>query len=149
MTFHLDGAGHYLNQCWNIVYLTLGNKLQWNLNRYLYIFIQENVFENVVCEMVAICLGHNVLNDFYRLHCMSWPSDLVLSCQDVTLKESLIKTVDLIGQAVHPDHLKTSYTFLQRKELLPLLEVRHRIGLQLSICVMKICYLSIILTLYV
>ena len=32
----------------------LGNKLQWNLNRNLYIFIQENVFENVVWKMVAI-----------------------------------------------------------------------------------------------
>ena len=39
---------HYLNRCWNIVNLTLGNKIQWNLNRYLYVFIQENAFENVV-----------------------------------------------------------------------------------------------------
>ena len=38
---------HYLNQCWNIVNWTLGKKLQWNLNRNLYIFIQENAFENV------------------------------------------------------------------------------------------------------
>ena len=33
---------------------TLGNKLQWNINRILYIFIRENVFENVVLVMVAI-----------------------------------------------------------------------------------------------
>ena len=26
------------------------------------IFIQENAFENIVCEMVAICLGFNVLS---------------------------------------------------------------------------------------
>ena len=32
----------------NIVYWTLRNKLQWNLNRNSYIFIQENAFENVV-----------------------------------------------------------------------------------------------------
>ena len=38
---------HYLNQRWNIVNWTLRNKLQWNLNRNLYIFIQENTFENV------------------------------------------------------------------------------------------------------
>ena len=30
------------------------NKLQWNLNRNSYIFIQENVFESVICEMAAI-----------------------------------------------------------------------------------------------
>ena len=33
--------GHYLNQCWNIVNWALGNKFQWNLNRNVYIFIQE------------------------------------------------------------------------------------------------------------
>ena len=34
-----------LNQCWNIVNWTLRNKLQWNLNRNSYVFIQENAFE--------------------------------------------------------------------------------------------------------
>ena len=48
---------HYLNQCWNIVNWTLGNKLQWNLNRNLFIFIQENAFENVVWKMAAILSG--------------------------------------------------------------------------------------------
>ena len=32
----------------------LGNKLQWNLNRNWYIFIQENAFESVLCETAAI-----------------------------------------------------------------------------------------------
>ena len=31
---------HYLNQRWNIVDWTLGNKLQWNINRNSYFFIQ-------------------------------------------------------------------------------------------------------------
>ena len=33
---------------------TLRNKLQWNINRNSYIFIQENAFENVVWKMAAI-----------------------------------------------------------------------------------------------
>ena len=33
---------------------TLRNKLQWNINRNSYIFIQENALENVVCEMASI-----------------------------------------------------------------------------------------------
>ena len=45
---------HYLNQCWNIVNSNLGNRLEWNLMWNSYIFIQENTFENVVCEMVVI-----------------------------------------------------------------------------------------------
>ena len=32
----------------------LRNKLQWNFDQYSNIFIQENVFENVVCEMASI-----------------------------------------------------------------------------------------------
>ena len=44
---------HDLNQCWNIVNLTIGNKFQWNLNQNLYIFIQGNVFENVIWKMSA------------------------------------------------------------------------------------------------
>ena len=45
---------HYLNQCWDIVNWILGNKLQWNFNHNSNIFIQENAFENVVCEMASI-----------------------------------------------------------------------------------------------
>ena len=37
-----------------IINLTLRNKLQWNLYQNFYIFIQENAFENVVCEMASI-----------------------------------------------------------------------------------------------
>ena len=48
---------HYLNQCWIILNWTLRNNLQWNLNRPSNISIQENAFESVVCETVAIlCL---------------------------------------------------------------------------------------------
>ena len=43
-----------MNQCWNIVNQTLGNKLQWNLNWNLYIFIEEYAFENVVRKLAAI-----------------------------------------------------------------------------------------------
>ena len=43
-----------MNQCWNIANRTLGNKLQWNRNRNLHIYIQENALENVVWKMAAI-----------------------------------------------------------------------------------------------
>ena len=51
--FCLDSPSHYLNCCL-IVNWTLGNKLQWNLNRNKTLFIHGNAFETVVCEMVAI-----------------------------------------------------------------------------------------------
>ena len=46
-----------LEYCW----LTIRNKLQWNLYRNSHIFIQEIAFENVVCEMASFYLGLNVL----------------------------------------------------------------------------------------
>ena len=51
----------YMNHCWNIVILTLVNKLHWNFYPNSNIFIQENAFENVVCEIASICLGLNML----------------------------------------------------------------------------------------
>ena len=56
-----SAPSHYLNQCWNIVNWTLGNQLQCNCNPNSNIFIQENAFKNVGCEMAFICLGLNVL----------------------------------------------------------------------------------------
>ena len=41
----------------------LGKKFQWNRNPNLYIFIQENAFENVVWKMAAI---------LSRPHCVNW-----------------------------------------------------------------------------
>ena len=43
-----------LNQCWNVVNWTLGNKLQWNFNQNSNICIEKNTLENVVCEMLFI-----------------------------------------------------------------------------------------------
>ena len=54
MACHLSASSHYLNQCWNIVSWTLGNKLQWNLNQNSQKFVQENAFENGVWKMAAI-----------------------------------------------------------------------------------------------
>ena len=56
---------HYLNQCWNIVNWTLRNKLQWNINGNQYIFIQENAFENVVCELTAILSRPQCVNPWH------------------------------------------------------------------------------------
>ena len=45
---------NYLNQSWDIVSWTLRNKLQWNLKQNSVVSIQENAFENGVCEMASI-----------------------------------------------------------------------------------------------
>ena len=63
---------HYLNQCWNIINWIPRNKLQLNLNRNLYIFIQENAFENVIWKMAAILVqpqcvkGGKITNKEYK-----------------------------------------------------------------------------------
>ena len=49
-----SAPSHYPNQCWNIVNSNLKDKFQLNLKQNSYIFIQENAFENVICEMASI-----------------------------------------------------------------------------------------------
>ena len=56
-----------MNQPWDIVDWTLRNKLQWNFNRNSNIFIQENAFESVVCEMAAILSRPQCVYDTWLL----------------------------------------------------------------------------------
>ena len=53
-TWQWSAPSHYLNQCWNIGNWTARNKIQWNFNWNSNIFIQENAFQSIVWEMVAI-----------------------------------------------------------------------------------------------
>ena len=58
---------HYLNQCWHIVDLTI--------RKSVYIFIQENAFENVVCKIGAtfrLCWPQRV-NKLQRSPRRKWP----------------------------------------------------------------------------
>ena len=47
-------SDNYFHQCWNVMNWTLGDKLKWNLNQNVYIFIQDNAIQNVVWKMAAI-----------------------------------------------------------------------------------------------
>ena len=46
-------------------HLTLRNILQWNFNRNSDIFIQENAFESVICEMAAILSRPQCVNSLW------------------------------------------------------------------------------------
>ena len=64
---------HYLDQCWNIVNSKLRNKMQWNLKLNSYIFIQENAFENAVCEMAIILSRPQCVDkDLKTWHLIGW-----------------------------------------------------------------------------
>ena len=75
-------ASHYLNQCWNIVNWTIGNKPQWNFSLNSGIFIEENAFQSVVCDVAAILSRPQYVNRWCvvrfiisRQHCTCrWPS---------------------------------------------------------------------------
>ena len=67
---------HCQNQCWNIVNWTLRNKLQWNLNRNSYIFIQENSFKNK--EMAASLSQPQCVMLQWIVYCYGpWKSPLI------------------------------------------------------------------------
>ena len=70
---------HYQNQCCIIVNWTPGNKLQWNHNQNVYIFIQENAFANVVCEMTTI---------FSRPQCVDYGLFIFLILAQFWLRET-------------------------------------------------------------
>ena len=52
---------HYLNQCWNIVNLTLGDKLKSNINQNLNIFTKKHC-KVLFGKWQPFCLGLSVLN---------------------------------------------------------------------------------------
>ena len=93
---------HYLNQCWNIVNWTPGNKLQWNLNRNLYIFIQENTYENGVYEMVSILSQPQWVNicHFFILHTTTEESYIVGLEQDCS--NSIANALELLQSCTKP-----------------------------------------------
>ena len=49
-----SAPSHYLDQSWIIVNWTLKNKHLWNYDQNYTFFIQEDAFENAVCEIAAI-----------------------------------------------------------------------------------------------
>ena len=87
----LVGVKPYLNQCWHLVYWTLGNKLHWNLNRNKKkLFVNENAFEIVVRDMVTILSRGKWVDSLFRLtntrvtytmYVMPfWEKSVVISC---------------------------------------------------------------------
>ena len=49
-----SAPSHHLSQCCNIINSNLRSKIKWHLTWNSYIFIQDNAFENIACEMVAV-----------------------------------------------------------------------------------------------
>ena len=54
MACRLVGTKPLSKQCWAIVNWTLINTLQLNFNQITKLFIHDNAFQNIVCEMAAI-----------------------------------------------------------------------------------------------
>ena len=67
-------TSHFPNQRGNIVYSKLRDKLKWTLQRDSYIFILENVFENVVCEVAAISCRSQSVKWKWAIFCPECPS---------------------------------------------------------------------------
>ena len=84
MACRLIGTKPLSEPCRNIVNWTPGNNFQLNFNSKSYIFIQENVFENVVCQMAAILSRRQCVKSdkLYESH-VTYYSDVtwVLWCQ--------------------------------------------------------------------
>ena len=89
--FAWSKPSHYLIQYRYIVNSNLSNKFQWNIKPNLCIFFQENAFENVVCEMVAIFTRPQFVKTFHINFLFS-----PLVCHS-----SLLRTLPCIIKHVH------------------------------------------------
>ena len=56
---------HYLNRCWVIVNENPRNKLQWNFDQNVKLFIHENASENVICKMMVILSRGDELSKWF------------------------------------------------------------------------------------
>ena len=109
----------YLNQCWNIVNWTLRNKLQWILNRNLYLFIEENALskkiQNFVLTMTAIlprphCVKYIFCLETEMRHQQqnnSYPKISPTACNEVQCFHSMHLNLYLL---IYPS-LKETYNF--------------------------------------
>ena len=59
---------HYLIQCCVIVNWTLRDKLKWDFDQNTKIFIHENAYENIVCEITAILSGEDGLSNAFEYY---------------------------------------------------------------------------------
>ena len=96
---------HYLNQCWNVVNRTLGNRIQWNFNQNTMIFIQENGFENAVCKMVAMLSKPQCLNVLIG---MCWCESPASSNTSILISKRTWSIISLINTIKGRDCLEDS-----------------------------------------
>ena len=111
---------HYLNQCWDIINWNLRNKLQCNFNQNCNIFIQENVFENVVCKMASILSRPQCVNSL-------WASDAIL-CWEVPCQGPIPWTIFYCNSnlmenwfycnAIEGYHITTNFAHVTTAQLL-------------------------------
>ena len=72
MTYHYRLCSlRYLNWCWFAINLTIGNILQWSVNRHTINCVDEDWFENFVCRLGPFCLCHIliILNNGFTACC--------------------------------------------------------------------------------
>ena len=72
-------------------------------------------------RLCMVVFGVNsILSFFFTFFFVCFP------LQDTGVKQNLIRTVELIGKALHPDHLKNKdFVFSKRADLLGHMQVRH------------------------
>ena len=107
MACRLDGARHYLNQCWNIVNWALRSKLQWNFNRNCIFSFTKMRLKVSSAKWRPFCLGLNVLTiaSLASILCTSWHLLLSMLCLYMWPGVRFENTYELLNQRA----LKFSY----------------------------------------
>ena len=102
---------HHLNQCWHIYNWPHGNTFQWNSNKNAKNCIQENIFENEVCETTAILSQPQCVNTLrLRKNCCHLPED-ILKC--IFLNENIWISLNISLKFVPKDWINNILALVQ------------------------------------
>ena len=113
-----SAPSHYLNQCWNIVNWTLGNKLQWHFILNSYIFIQQNAFGNDVCKMPANLSGPQYVHKGTE-DCSYFAHTKTIPCPALIISMNLLTVIldehkNILSYKFHGSQKTRSFTHWSR-----------------------------------
>ena len=100
-----------------LLFRPLGTKFKWNLNRNSYVFIQENSFENVVCEMAAILSRPQCVKTLHYWVILFGPSRVAIHHIDLWRKKchGWHLTDECFNNSTPPSHVRHRWLPRSRK----------------------------------
>ena len=99
---------HFLNQCWNIVNLTLSNKIQWNIKQNSHNFAQINAFEEVTYNFTQ-WYAFEILDILPQSECVKHQADTSTCWYLIGIKKQKVHVYTQMFHAVCSNEFGNSF----------------------------------------